>query len=74
VRTLIVGIDQSGRIIQHDRSSLEVLAPPGKFLLGAQLDDLVAAPKAAGSPLTGLLAAARRRAVPRPRADAARAA
>ena len=59
VRTLIVGIDQSGRIIQHDRSSLEVLAPPGKFLLGAHLNDLVTAPKATGSPLTGLLAAAR---------------
>ena len=37
MRTLIIGIDQSGRIIQHDRSSLEILAPPGEALLGAHL-------------------------------------
>jgi serine phosphatase RsbU (regulator of sigma subunit) len=59
VRTLILGIDQSGRIIQHDRGALEVLAPPGEALLGAHLSDLVAAPPAAGSPLAGLLDAAR---------------
>ncbi len=59
VRTLIVGIDQSGRIIQHDRSSLETLAPSGESLLGAHLNDLVTAPKAAGSTVNGLLDAAR---------------
>jgi serine phosphatase RsbU (regulator of sigma subunit) len=59
VRTLILGIDQSGRIIQHDRSSLETLAPPGDSLLGTHLSDLVAAPAAADSPLPGLLDAAR---------------
>jgi len=59
VRTLILGIDQSGRIIQHDRNSQEILAPPGDSLLGAHLSDLVTAPTVPGSPLTGLLDAAR---------------
>ena len=59
MRTLIVGIDQSGRIVQHDRSSLETLAPSGESLLGAHLDDLVTAPDATGSPLNGLLGLAR---------------
>jgi serine phosphatase RsbU (regulator of sigma subunit) len=59
VRTLILGIDQSGRIVQHDRNSLEILAPPDGILLGAPLGDLVTAPTLAGSPLTGLLEAAR---------------
>jgi serine phosphatase RsbU (regulator of sigma subunit) len=58
VRTLILGIDQSGRIIQHDRNSAEILAPPGGTLLGAHLGDLVTAPALAGSPLSGLLEAA----------------
>jgi serine phosphatase RsbU (regulator of sigma subunit)/anti-sigma regulatory factor (Ser/Thr protein kinase) len=59
VRTLILGIDQSARIVQHDRSSQEILAPPGDSLLGAHLSDLVTAPALAGSPLTGLLDAIR---------------
>ena len=59
MRTLILGIDQSGRIIQHDRSSLEILAPPGEALLGAHLSDLVTVPEEGDSPLTGLLDAAR---------------
>ena len=58
-RTLIIGVDQSGRINQHDRSSLEVLAPPGEALIGAHLSELVTAPAAPGSPLQGLLDAAR---------------
>jgi len=58
-RILIIGIDQSGRINQHDRSSLEVLAPPGEALIGAHLSDLVTAPAEPGSPLQGLLDAAR---------------
>jgi serine phosphatase RsbU (regulator of sigma subunit) len=55
---MILGIDQSGRIVQHDRNSQEILAPPGESLLGAHLRDLVTTP-GAGSPLTGLLDAAR---------------
>ena len=58
-RTLIIGIDQAGRINQHDRSSLEILALPGEALLGAHLSDLVTAPVEPGSPLQGLLDAAR---------------
>jgi serine phosphatase RsbU (regulator of sigma subunit) len=59
VRTLILEIDQSGRIVQHDRSSLEILASSGESLLGVHLRDLVAGPAAATSPLKGLLDAAR---------------
>jgi hypothetical protein len=59
VRTLILEIDQSGRIVQHDRGSLEILASPGESLLGAHLSDLVAGATPAGSPLKGLLDAAR---------------
>jgi len=59
VRTLILEIDQSGRIVQHDRSSLETLASPGASLLGAHLSDLVEGSATAGSPLKGLLDAAR---------------
>ncbi len=59
VRTLILGIDQTGRIVQHDRNSREILAPPGDCLLGTHLSDLVAAPALAGSPMTGLLDAVR---------------
>ena len=59
VRTLILGIDPSGRIVQHDRNSQEILTPPaGGTLLGAHLRDLAAAP-AADPPLSGLLTAAR---------------
>jgi serine phosphatase RsbU (regulator of sigma subunit) len=56
---LILGIDQTGRIIQHDRNSLEILAPPEGVLLGAHLSDLVTAPALTGAVLTGLLEAAR---------------
>src|SRR5262249_55754155 len=59
VRTLILEIDQSGRIVQHDRSSLETLASPGASLLGAHLSDLVEGSATAGSPLKGLLDPAR---------------
>jgi serine phosphatase RsbU (regulator of sigma subunit)/anti-sigma regulatory factor (Ser/Thr protein kinase) len=59
VRTLILGIDRAGRIVQHDRNSREILAPPDGSLLGAHLKDLVAAPALASSPLAGLLDAAR---------------
>jgi serine phosphatase RsbU (regulator of sigma subunit) len=56
---LILGIDQTGRIVQHDRNSLEILAPPDGVLLGAHLGDLVTAPALTGEPLAGLLEAAR---------------
>jgi len=42
VRSLVLGIDHSGRIVQHDRTAPQVLArPAGQELLGTQLADLV---------------------------------
>jgi len=43
VRTLILGIDYEGRIVQHDRNAALILARPADELLGAQLIDLTAA-------------------------------
>ena len=41
VRTIILGIDDSGRIVQHDRNAPAVLARPADQLLGASLSDLL---------------------------------
>ena len=41
VRTIILGIDHSGRIVQHDRQAPAVLGRPAEKLLGASLSDLV---------------------------------
>jgi Stage II sporulation protein E (SpoIIE)/Histidine kinase-like ATPase domain len=43
VRTLILGIDYDGRIVQHDRNAPLVLAREPDELLGAQLSDLTVA-------------------------------
>ncbi len=71
VRTLILGIDYDGRIIQHDRTAPQILAREPEELLGAQLTDLIASPASgaaspAGSPaadgaaaVSGLLEAIR---------------
>jgi hypothetical protein len=40
VRTLILGIDYDGRIVQHDRIAPQILAREPEELLGAQLSDL----------------------------------
>jgi hypothetical protein len=40
VRTLILGIDYDGRIVQHDRNVPRILAREPDELLGAQLSDL----------------------------------
>ncbi len=58
-RTLILGIDQSGRIVQHDRNAPEILEHEGDALAGTQLSDLIIGPTGPGSPLDGLLDAAR---------------
>jgi serine phosphatase RsbU (regulator of sigma subunit) len=55
VRTLILGIDQSGRIVQHDRNAPEILAFEREALAGTPLADLVCGPTGPGSPLDGLL-------------------
>src|SRR5213080_3370709 len=40
VRTLILGIDYDGRIVQHDRNAAKILARQPEELLGAQLIEL----------------------------------
>jgi len=57
VRTLMLGIDQAGRIVWHDRNAREMLDPPGGALLGIPLSDLVVG-SVAGT-LSGLLDAGR---------------
>ncbi len=42
VRTLILGIDYDGRIVQHDRNAPQILGRAPDELLGAQLSDLTA--------------------------------
>src|SRR5580704_6886036 len=49
VRTLILGIDYDGRIVQHDRNAPRILASKAEDLLGSQLSDLTV-PPAPGSP------------------------
>src|SRR6478752_1695881 len=44
VRTLILGIDYDGRIVQHDRNAAKILARPPEELLGAQLIELTSGP------------------------------
>jgi len=43
VRTLILGIDYDGRIVQHDRNAAKILAREPEELLGAQLIELTSA-------------------------------
>src|SRR6516162_10231509 len=40
VRTLILGIDRSGRIVQHDRTAPKILARSSDDLLGVHLNDI----------------------------------
>ena len=42
-RTLILGIDKAGRILQHDRNAADVLGAPGA-LLGVELGSLIITP------------------------------
>jgi len=44
VRTLILGIDRSGRIVQHDRTAPKILARDTDALLGVHLSDITANP------------------------------
>ena len=59
VRTLILGIDQSGRIVQHDRNAPEIFVYDSESLAGTPLSELVVGPTGPGSPLDGLLGAAK---------------
>jgi hypothetical protein len=49
VRTLILGIDYDGRIVQHDRIAPQILARKPDELLGAQLSDLAVGTQANAS-------------------------
>src|SRR6266702_4532174 len=44
VRTLILGIDYDGRIVQHDRNAAQIMARKPEDLLGAQLIELTSGP------------------------------
>jgi serine phosphatase RsbU (regulator of sigma subunit)/anti-sigma regulatory factor (Ser/Thr protein kinase) len=57
-RTLILGIDKAGRILQHDRNAADVLAAPPGALLGSDLASLLADPAAHAVALQGLIDAA----------------
>jgi serine phosphatase RsbU (regulator of sigma subunit)/anti-sigma regulatory factor (Ser/Thr protein kinase) len=47
VRTLILGIDRSGIIVQHDRTASKILARSADDLLGVHLNDITVPPHAA---------------------------
>src|SRR5450432_4501445 len=57
-RTLTLGIDKTGRILQHDRNSSDILAYPDNTLLGLELASLLAGPSSHAVALEGLLSAA----------------
>jgi anti-sigma regulatory factor (Ser/Thr protein kinase) len=50
VRTVILGIDYDGRIVQHDRNAPQILAREPEELLGAQLSDLISSGAQGNSP------------------------
>jgi anti-sigma regulatory factor (Ser/Thr protein kinase) len=53
VRTLILGIDRTGQIVQHDRTAPKVLARSGDDLIGVHLTDITAtASKDGGFPVS----------------------
>ena len=51
VRTLILGMDRTGRIVQHDRTAPKILARSSDELLGVHLTDITANPS---DKLTGI--------------------
>ncbi|MCL2584488.1 MAG: SpoIIE family protein phosphatase [Streptosporangiales bacterium] len=53
VRTLILGIDRAGRIVQSDRTAAKILARPSGDLLGVHLNDIMSEPGAPGPGETG---------------------
>ena len=57
-RTLILGIDKTGHIIQHDRNAADILAFPPDTLIGTEIGSLLADPAAHAATLDNLLSAA----------------
>ena len=58
-RTLILGIDKAGRILQHDRGAGDVLGDEPGALLGIELGRLITGPAPTSSRSTELIDAAR---------------
>jgi serine phosphatase RsbU (regulator of sigma subunit)/anti-sigma regulatory factor (Ser/Thr protein kinase) len=54
-RTLMLGIDKTGRIRQHDRAAADVLSDVPSALLGTDLGSLLAGPEAHATALQGLI-------------------
>jgi serine phosphatase RsbU (regulator of sigma subunit) len=54
-RTLMLGIDKTGRIRQHDRAAADVLCDVPSALLGTDLVSLLAGPEAQATALQGLI-------------------
>jgi serine phosphatase RsbU (regulator of sigma subunit)/anti-sigma regulatory factor (Ser/Thr protein kinase) len=54
-RTLMLGIDKTGRIRQHDRAAADVLCDEPSALLGTDLGSLLAGPEAHAKALQGLI-------------------
>jgi serine phosphatase RsbU (regulator of sigma subunit)/anti-sigma regulatory factor (Ser/Thr protein kinase) len=54
-RTLMLGIDKTGRIRQHDRAAADVLSDVPSQLLGTDLGSLLAGPEAHAAALQGLI-------------------
>ncbi len=54
-QTLTLGIDQNGRILQHDRSAADILCDKPGALLGSDLADLITGPGDPAEVLKGLL-------------------
>ena len=46
-RTLTVGVDKAGVILQHDRAAGEILAQAPEPLLGVELGSLITGPRTA---------------------------
>ena len=57
-QTLILGVDKTGHIVQHDRNAADILAHPSDPLLGVELSSLLAVPASHAAVLEGLLSAA----------------
>jgi hypothetical protein len=59
VRTIILGIDYDGQIVQHDRIAPRIFAREPDDLIGAQLSDLMTRPADGAAAVGGLLEAIR---------------
>ncbi|MGH3277456.1 MAG: hypothetical protein ACRDNZ_24415, partial [Streptosporangiaceae bacterium] len=54
-RTLMLGIDKAGKILQHDRAAADVLCEVPSALLGTYLGSVLAGPRSQAAALNGLI-------------------